>query len=101
MQATPPPPLRLPIAPPAQRYPAVTGRQRRLCAEQEWVEPPVLPNQGVTPLYQAVSDCNLDLVKSILTSGGVTHINAWTVQPGPDYGPCTPLHLAALGGPSP
>ena len=30
------------------------------------------PLQGLTPVYQAVKDCNLEVVKSILASGGDT-----------------------------
>ncbi|DBB00494.1 TPA: hypothetical protein ACH3X3_002199 [Trebouxia sp. C0006] len=56
----------------AWRKSATSGRQLRLCAEPEWVEPDIPPNQGLTPLYQAVKDCNLEVVKSILASGGDT-----------------------------
>ncbi len=38
------------------------------------------PLQGLTPLYQAVEDHNLELVKSILASGGDTHLNSWAVR---------------------
>ena len=110
-----PPPLRPltweSIAPRAWERSATSERQPRLCAEPEWVEPDIPPDQviqdtsclghrtrlllpvsqlsatlysingaelqGLTPLYQAVEDHNLELVKSILASGGDTHLDAW------------------------
>ena len=111
-----PPPLRPltweSIAPRAWGKSATSERQLRLCAEPEWVEPDIPPDQviqdtsclghrtrlllsvsqlsatlysingaelqGLTPLYQAVEDHNLELVKSILASGSDTHLDSWT-----------------------
>ncbi|DBB00434.1 TPA: Membrane steroid-binding protein 1 [Trebouxia sp. C0006] len=69
-----PPPLRPltweSIAPRAWGKSATSERQLRLCAEPEWVEPDIPPDQGsIMPLHLAVAEGYADIVGVLLTNG--------------------------------